>query len=67
MLTLDLRTWPQIVDFLHHQLKSQRKQCGVRFLGTPAGKKEMNDHLDMDFRMSVRVIAGAASQELRCV
>ena len=31
MLTLDLRTWPQIVDFLYHRLSFQCKQCGVRF------------------------------------
>ena len=52
MLTLGLRTRPQIVDFLYHRLSSQCKQCGVRFSGTPAGKKEMNDHLDMHFRQN---------------
>ena len=52
MLTLDFRTRPQIVDFLYHRLSSQCKQCGVRFSGTPAGKKEMNDHLDMHFRQN---------------
>lgn len=47
-----LRTRPRIVDFLYHRLTSQCKQCGVRFSGTPAGKKEMNDHLDMHFRQN---------------
>lgn len=43
---------PQIVQFLYDQLPVQCKQCGIRFSDSIAGKKKMQDHLDMHFRQN---------------
>jgi pre-mRNA cleavage complex 2 protein Pcf11 len=46
------RKRPQIVQFLYDQLPIQCKQCGIRFADSVAGKKKMQDHLDMHFRQN---------------
>ncbi|GJE84174.1 hypothetical protein PsYK624_002500 [Phanerochaete sordida] len=43
---------PPITDFLYGNLPSQCKQCGVRFPGDVAGKKKLQDHLDMHFNQN---------------
>jgi pre-mRNA cleavage complex 2 protein Pcf11 len=46
------RKRPQIFQFLYDQLPMQCKQCGIRFADSVAGKKKMQDHLDMHFRQN---------------
>ncbi|GBE79674.1 hypothetical protein BKA93DRAFT_758248 [Sparassis latifolia] len=43
---------PRIVPFLYDKLPIQCKQCGIRFVDGPKGKKKMEDHLDMHFRQN---------------
>lgn len=46
------RKRPNIAEFLYGQSTTRCKQCGVRFADTIAGKKNMDDHLDMHFRQN---------------
>ncbi|KAF9008966.1 hypothetical protein BDQ17DRAFT_90529 [Cyathus striatus] len=46
------RTIPPIVQFLYDSLSAQCKQCGIRFPDSAAGKKTLDDHLDMHFRQN---------------
>ncbi|KAF9076755.1 hypothetical protein BDP27DRAFT_1254578 [Rhodocollybia butyracea] len=48
------KTRPPIPDLLYTQLGAQCKQCGIRFLDTFDGKKELEDHLDMHFRQNLK-------------
>lgn len=46
------RQQPPIIKFLYDDLSSQCKQCAVRFGGDAAGKKKLQDHLDVHFRQN---------------
>ncbi|KAF8528963.1 hypothetical protein BU17DRAFT_80117 [Hysterangium stoloniferum] len=41
-----------VVLFLYEHMPLQCKQCAIRFPEGPAGKKHMEDHLDMHFRQN---------------
>lgn len=41
-----------LVELMYDRLPAQCKQCGIRFPDGPAGKKMMDDHLDMHFRQN---------------
>ncbi|KAJ3976260.1 hypothetical protein EV361DRAFT_884517 [Lentinula raphanica] len=45
---------PPINDLLYERLGAQCKQCGIRFLDTADGKKDLEDHLDMHFRQNLK-------------
>ncbi len=48
------RQRPQFVPFLYERQSLQCKQCGIRFVDGPTGKKKMEEHLDMHFRQNRR-------------
>ncbi|KAJ8086820.1 mRNA 3' end processing factor [Marasmius tenuissimus] len=48
------RSKPPMQSLLYDRLSLQCKQCGVRFLDTASGKKELEDHLDMHFRQNLK-------------
>jgi len=53
LISLDItRKRSNIAEFLYGQSTTRCKQCGVRFADTTAGKKNMDDHLDMHFRQN---------------
>lgn len=45
---------PAIASLLYKRLPSQCKQCALRFSGEEAGKKALQDHLDMHFKQNLR-------------
>lgn len=47
-----IRQRPPIVKLFYENLSNQCKQCGVRFAGDAAGKKKLEDHLDMHFNQN---------------
>ncbi|KZW04079.1 hypothetical protein EXIGLDRAFT_600069 [Exidia glandulosa HHB12029] len=48
------RKRPAIASLLYKRLPSQCKQCALRFSGEEAGKKALQDHLDMHFKQNLR-------------
>lgn len=46
------RERPQIANVLYNRLPLQCKQCAMRFPGGEAGKKSMEDHLDLHFKQN---------------
>ncbi|KAK2466292.1 hypothetical protein APHAL10511_001934 [Amanita phalloides] len=53
LASLDItRKRSNIAQFLYGQSTAQCKQCGIRFADNVAGKKKMEDHLDMHFRQN---------------
>ncbi|KAK1233313.1 mRNA 3' end processing factor [Marasmius sp. AFHP31] len=48
------RSKPPMQSLLYDRLSLQCKQCGIRFLDTTSGKKELEDHLDMHFRQNLK-------------
>lgn len=51
-LTYSFRQKPVITKLMYERLPAQCKQCGIRFPDGDAGKKDMDDHLDMHFRQN---------------
>ncbi|KAF8663446.1 hypothetical protein AX16_001016 [Volvariella volvacea WC 439] len=47
-----LKQRPPIAELLLANQPSQCRQCGVRFSSSEAGKRAMDDHLDMHFRQN---------------
>lgn len=48
------RTRPAIVSLLYKRLPAQCKQCALRYADDEAGKKALQDHLDVHFRQNLR-------------
>ncbi|QRV87969.1 CID (CTD-interacting domain) domain protein [Ceratobasidium sp. AG-Ba] len=46
------RERPQMANILYNRLPLQCKQCAMRFPAGDAGKKSMEDHLDLHFRQN---------------
>lgn len=47
-------TRPAIVSLLYKRLPAQCKQCALRYADDEAGKKALQDHLDVHFRQNLR-------------
>lgn len=51
-LTNNYRERPQMASVLYNRLPLQCKQCAMRFPAGEAGKKSMEDHLDLHFKQN---------------